>query len=275
MIASLPRGATRRLYTAPHSLLDTSPAQPPRQLLDTVASTNILLERARVSPVSSSAASSHSSESVKAADHQHTAAPALQLSARTPATVTAAAAASSWRPVSSFHALDHDLATSQADSPMQFPAFGAPSVPFSHTARPWTAERQSSFPPVESSPSHASLPAQSGIQQSSPETGPAQQRSPMPDSTAQAHSFSTPALAAGSQSGGLASDRASGNTPQSTPVPGGLPQDSPRTAGDGSGLQAGPQQSYSWQATDRASNLAQVMFACSCFRYLVNTSVDL
>ena len=101
VVASLPRSATRRLYTAPHSLLDTFPTQLPRQLLDTAADEsapapltstassdarplqqpqaltfprqsegiggNVLLERARVSPVSS-AGSSQSAESVKAAD---------------------------------------------------------------------------------------------------------------------------------------------------------------------------------------------------------------
>ena len=255
VIASLPRGATRRLYTAPHSLLDSSPAQVPRQLLDTVATTNVLLERARVSPVSSSAASSHSSESVKAADHQHTAAPAL--SARTPGTAAAAAAASSWRPVSNLHPLDQDQVSSQADSPMQFPSFGAPVMPASHTARPLTAERQSSFPLVESSPSQESVPAQRGFQQSNPEAGSAQQTSPVPDFTTQAHSFSLPALAAGNQPEGPGSDRhtVSANSSESVHVPGGLPQNSPRTTEDASALQAGPQQSH---PTDRASNSAQV-----------------
>ena len=259
MIASLPRGATRRLYTAPHSLLDTSPAQLPRQLLDTVASTNVLHERTRVSPVSS-AASSHSSESVKAGHHQHTAAPAPQLPATTPDTVTAAAAASSWRPVSTFQALNHDLISSQADSSFQFPAFAAPSISTSHTARPTTAEARRSFQPVESSPSHQPLPAQRGFQQSSPETESAQQTNPVPDVTAQAHLTSSEAPAAGHQSERPVVFRHKGcaSSPHSSLLPGSWSQNNLRTAGDVSNLQAGAQQPHGWQATHMASNPAQV-----------------
>ena len=261
MVANLPRGATRRLYTTPHSLLDTSPAQLPRQLLDTGASTNVLLERARVSPVSS-AASSHSSESVKAAEHRHTAAPTPHLSSRNSSTGTAVAAASSWRPVSTLHALDRDLVSSQADSRTQFPAFVAPSMPASHTARPSTAEPQWSFPPVASSPSQEFLLPQRAFQRSSPETASAQQMNPVPDFPPQL--ASSPA-----QSGVPASDKNtnSANSSRSIPVPGGWPQNSPQTATDGSSVQAEAQQSHSWHAADEASDPAQVnsvVTACFC-----------
>lgn len=120
VIASLPRGAARRLYTAPHSLLDTFPAQHPRQLLDIAADdsptavmassapagvkhlqaglvskqsggaeVNVLWERTRISPVSS-AASIQSSESGRAAENQqHMATAAPHFGVKAPGMVTA------------------------------------------------------------------------------------------------------------------------------------------------------------------------------------------
>ena len=255
----MPRGATRRLYTAPHSLLDTSPAQLPRQLLDTVASTNVLVERARISPVSSTA-SIHSSGSVKAGDHQNRAAPALQLAARSPGTVAAAATASSWRPFGTSQALDHDLIGSRDDSLTQFPASAGPSMPASHTARPMTAEPASSSPHTNSSPCCEPLPAQTGFQKRGPETGSAQQTNPEPDFTAQAHFLANPSPVAGNQSGGPAINQHTGSasSPHSSFAPDGWSQNSQRTAGGVSGLPTGVQQFHAWQATNTASSPSQV-----------------
>lgn len=256
----MPRGATRRLYTAPHSLLDTSPAQHPRQLLNTVASTNVLVERARVSPVSSTA-SSHSSGSVKAGDHQNRAAPALQLAARSPGTVAAAATASSWRPFGTSQALNHDLIGSRDDSPTQLPASAGPSMPASHTTHPMTAGSASSSPRTNSLPCYEPLPAQRGLQKQGPETGSAQQTNPEPGFTAHAHFLANPSPVAGNQSGGPGIDRHTGSasSPHSSFAPNGWSQNSQRTAGGVSRLPTGAQQSHAWQAPDTASSPSQVI----------------
>ena len=204
MIAGLPRGATRRLYTAPHSLLDTFPAQLPRQLLSSTADDslpapsagisyqqlqagvssqrgfadrNVLLERARVSPVSS-AASSQSTGSVNSADNERIAAPAQQFVAKTPSMDTAAAAAAAapnWRPAITCPAMDHAYSygtvSGQVASPNQFPAFAVPSVPASDSDRPPASESQSPLPPLQSGMTRVPFPAESGSQRSSAVTG--------------------------------------------------------------------------------------------------------
>ena len=295
VIASLPRGATRRLYTAPHSLLDTFPTQLPRQLLDStpddtspaaatpsagnryqqhqpgvglnptgnaIRSTNVLLARARVSPVSSGA-SSHSSESAKAAEQQHTAEPAQRHSANSPSIETAAdgVAASNHHSLSTFPATHHgvrlDPVCHLADSSFQFPAGSAPSMPDPHTAPPTAAELREPFPPVEPPLPHETVLAQRDPQENRSEAG--QETRPLPDSRPQADSGFTPAASvAGDQSGVVASDRHTGCavSPQSPSVAGGWCQRNSGTAGN---VQAGPQQASRWtQATGLASNPAEV-----------------
>lgn len=176
MIASLPRGATRRLYTAPHSLLDTFPTQLPRQLLDTAANdspataamassasgskyqqaphagvvsnqtrcsdVNVLLERARISPVSSTA-SIQSSDSNNVVDSQRMAAATPHFGAKTSGIMTPGV--SERRPVSGFPALDyahphgddhpHDPVSGECNSRNQFPASPAAAMTTSRATR--------------------------------------------------------------------------------------------------------------------------------------------